>query len=150
MHLPDTPAPTHAVRREFRENSKKWANGVRGRNAANLSKFGKFRGQTGLNGFRRGKYPRHISNPWRGDFCPFRRFGFAVAGGRLTESGIGARREFPEYPDKGTERPAPHRATGKAFFRPPVRIQQTTALISFTGRLAGAQQAGDREQEQGS
>ena len=43
---------------------------------------------------------------------------------RLAESGVGAGREFPECSDKGAERPAPHGATGKAFFRPPVRIRR--------------------------
>ena len=35
-----------------------------------------------------------------------------------------ARREFSECPDKGAGRPAPHGTTGKAFFRPPVRIRR--------------------------
>ena len=43
---------------------------------------------------------------------------------RLAKSGVGARRECP---GKGAPRPAPHNATGKAFFRPPVRSRRVQA-----------------------
>ena len=70
--------------------------------------------------------PPDAPSAHRDVFRPFRRFGVAAARVRLVrlaKSGIGAGPEFPEYPDKGAERPAPHRATGKAFFCPPARIR---------------------------
>ena len=47
-------------------------------------------------------------------------------------------REFPECPGKGAARPAPHSATGKAFFRPPVGIRRVRANAARNARCAGA------------
>ena len=46
---------------------------------------------------------------------------------RAAESGFGAGREFPECPGKGRGKTIAPSATGKAFFRPPVRIRRVRA-----------------------
>ena len=60
-------------------------------------------------------------------FARFAGSGFAavrVRPARAAESGVGAGREFPECPGKGRGKTIAPSATGKAFFRPPVRIRR--------------------------
>ena len=73
-----------------------------------------------------GLSPPNIPGASGAIFARFAGSGFAAVRVRLArpaESGVGAGREFPECPGQGARRPAPHSATGKAFFRPPVRIR---------------------------
>ena len=63
-------------------------------------------------------------------FARFAGSGFAavrVRPARAAESGVGARRKFPECPGKGRGKTIAPSATGKAFFRPPVRIRRVRA-----------------------
>ena len=65
-----------------------------------------------------GLSPPNIPSASGAIFARFAGSGFAAVRVRLAraaESGVGAGREFPECPDKGAERPAPHGATEKAF-----------------------------------
>ena len=74
-----------------------------------------------------GGLPPNIPKPVRGAF--FARF--AGSGSAPVSARPASRsrrgREFPECPGKGAARPAPHGATGKAFFRLPVRIRRVRA-----------------------
>ena len=81
--------------------------------SANPPKFGKFRGETGLNGYPAGRHtPPGVSSATGGDFRPFREFGFiAVRPTRLAESRVGTRREFPECHGQGA---------AEAFYKQPL------------------------------
>ena len=81
-------------------------------------------------GFGRGIYPPDIRGASGAIFARFAGSGFAAVRVRLAraaESGFGAGREFPECPGKGRGKTIAPSATGKAFFRPPVRIRRVRA-----------------------
>ena len=70
-------------------------------------------------------------------FARFAGSGFAavrVRPARAAESGVGAGREFPECPGKGRGKTIAPSATGKAFFRPPVRIRRVRANAARNAR----------------
>ena len=77
-----------------------------------------------------GLSPPNIRGASGAIFARFAGSGFAAVRVRLAraaESGVGARREFPECPGKGRGKTIAHNATGKAFFRPPVRSRRVRA-----------------------
>ena len=99
--------------------------------SANSAGIGGFWGAGGAQkGNRRGYSPEHYQARRGAFFARFAGSGFAAARvrpARAAESGVGAGREFPECTGKGAPRPAPHSATGKAFFRPSVGIRRIRA-----------------------
>ena len=83
-------------------------------------------------------------------FARFAGSGFAAVRVRLAraaESGVGARREFPECPGKGRGKTIAPSATGKAFFRPPVRIRRVRGNAARNG--AGARRRRRRVRRRG-
>ena len=113
----------------FRRGRRRPAGECPGRGAsANPSNAGVFWGVECARRVRAGDYPPRTFAARPGAiFARFAGSGFAavrVRPARAAESGVGAGREFPKCPGKGAGRPAPHGATGKAFFRPPGRIRR--------------------------
>ena len=118
--------PARCIRRHRRRKAGECPG--RAGSVANPSNAGGFGGVECARRVRAGDYPPRTFPARPGAiFARFAGSGFAavrVRPARVAESGVGAGRKFPECTGKGRGKTIAPSATGKAFFRPPVRIRR--------------------------